>query len=399
VIIINNQYILNNDYYNNTLLVQDAISRIFFAIEEKKETEPDFSFIQRIENKAQRVIQCTQNEKVADELFFELDAQTGTPKSINRFQLVCNSRLCPHCSRRNQRRNLFKIYKEIQEYQTPRFITVGFRAVHTLTKTYIKQISKLHYNFMKELRVKRKWHQKFDLGRFVSVMEIVRHYEGEPKYDSETKEIISYYKKDQWYIHFHTIFDGDYLPNKKENDYLITEIFKRITKGEGNYVYIKKITNKVRDRGKASNYISKYLSKGYEQYPLMKDRIEFFKATRKIRFVRFGGRKRPYRNFSKHFEWCFNEKKTKYVKFSSTRAEQGIDWEDYRYEEACIHVLFELGLEQIEIFDHTESILENLYQNWIEYTGGLHENMHQSRGMVCALFREEALLCEEIRIR
>ncbi len=221
----NNQALINNDIYNNTLLVHNAITGIIFASTPKKKGELSCYHQERQERSAVRIAECILGQGlVSTQLYIELDTITGKPLSIRDYEVCCNSRLCPYCSERNRKRNHFKIYEEISQYKHPRFLTFGFKAVSNLTRHYVKEISKLHNAFIKELHTKRKWHKKFQLGRYCSVMEVKRHHKGDLKKDGGV------YEQDQWYVHFHVIFDGEYLPNNAHNEYLITRILQKATK-------------------------------------------------------------------------------------------------------------------------------------------------------------------------
>ncbi len=93
------------------------------------------------------------------------------------------------------------------------------------------------------------------------------------------------YEYDQWNVHYHVLFDGDYIPQS-----VCSDLFSRVTGGESRYTYIKApgYGQPIAAQKAALRYVLKYLGKveGINNDPSVL--AEFYTATKKVRFYNIG---------------------------------------------------------------------------------------------------------------
>lgn len=194
----------------------------------------------------------------------------------------CNSRLCMYCNKRKRHKLFNRLSKVFATFERLRFLTIGWKNIgfEELTPEYFKKISK----YFERLRQRLKRHG-YEFGTYVCVPETKFHFAGEPKYDSGTGQQIGRYERDEWNVHYHVLFDGDYVPQKE-----ISAALYSITNKETSYAYITGMTdgNPVLNQKKALSYTIKYLGKLEGHNGDLRVLAQFFKGTENVRFYNVG---------------------------------------------------------------------------------------------------------------
>lgn len=232
----------------NTLLVQYALSG----------TNPLLEFYYDSEKRIESVRECIKTGYYNKELI-----KIGNSEDLVMVRLGCNSPLCPHCIEKRKRKSRAKLRLILSRFIQPRFMTLGFKNVQNMDKMKLRECS-MQFNLFKKY-LKRK---KYTLGAYISVLEI------------------KYNKDSGWNIHYHILYDGDYIPRDEA-----IKIFKQVTQGASWYIDIRLMgrSDRVRSKNKAMNYVTKYLSKMSfidEDFRIMS---EFYESTRRMRFLKIHG--------------------------------------------------------------------------------------------------------------
>lgn len=226
----------------------------------------------------------------------KLFRRVGTHE-ISNIHLGCNYKFCPNC-REYRRKFLRRELKEyVMQFQQPRFMTVSFKSQTKLTKDFIKK-SAQEFNITRKL-LKRK---NYNFGNYLNIQEIKYNKKGSQIYDRRNKNLLGYHKENNWNLHYHIIYDGDYIPVK-----LARQLFEQSTKGESWYINVDYISKEsIHNKAKALNYVTKYISKmdlDVDDYDKM---IEYYNATYGIRFLKTYGfailKKCKYQLFRKYLE-------------------------------------------------------------------------------------------------
>jgi hypothetical protein len=122
----------------------------------------------------------------------------------------------------------------------------------------------------------------------VNVLEVKFHKKGEQILRRSDGAVIGEYEYDQWNVHYHILFDGDFIPQGIAQDQ-----FSKATGGESFYTYIKAcaINEPVRYKKSALTYVLKYLGKveGVNNDPRVL--AQFYEATKGLRFYNVGFKK------------------------------------------------------------------------------------------------------------
>lgn len=241
-----NRYNNINDY--NTPLAQYAITG----------TNSLIDFLYTSEKRMENIRQCIQDGSYDSILLKEKEGDLLYNKRIG-----CNSPLCPFCVEKRKRDSRRKFREAVSDFKFPRFMTIGFRNVPDLTREYLKRTA-VEFNTFKRY-IKRRG---YNLGAYIAVMEI--------------KHTVA----KGWNMHYHVIYDGEYIPWKEAGKEL-----KKATKGDSWYVNIQCMAkgDLIRSKMKALNYVTKYISKMYFETESRNIALEYYEATRKIRFIKTYG--------------------------------------------------------------------------------------------------------------
>lgn len=343
-------------YSNSSLFTQVAISGT------KEDYENDVLLNSVIsskdeetkERRVKNIKECQVSGYVSKRLLKEKDAEM-----LLNMRIGCNHRLCPYCNELRRRVYKGKLWSVVQQYKKPRFMTVSFKEVNELSQDYLKKCSK-DFNLLQKY-LKRGLHIKqgisllnqaqkdgfvsdaiykymmyqyknnkyisYSLGNYINILEIEFHAKGEEKERYRTLEsgkrikypTGEYYDHDSWNVHFHLIWDGDFVQT-----FVLRHFLSKITKGKSFYVDTQKIrmSERINEISRALSYVTKYLSKMSCDLEQLDHKIMYYKQTKNIRFVKISGIK-PLRSL--------NDKQ--YTLFTKYLTDQlGWDWEDaYSY--------------------------------------------------------------------
>jgi len=199
----------------------------------------------------------------------------------------CNSRICFHCAK-GRRGKLFNRLKTVfATFDRLRFLTIGFKNTPTIDNGYFKQCS-AQFDLVKKY-LKR---EGYEFGTYVNVLEVKYHRAGEPIIERSSGKTIGTYETAQWNVHYHVLFDGDYIPQASAQ-----KAVEKATRGESFYAYIKEIKashtqQPVTDSKKALSYVIKYLGKLDGHDGNANVLAEFYTATEGIRFYNVGLKKK-----------------------------------------------------------------------------------------------------------
>ena len=187
----------------------------------------------------------------------------------------CNSRLCPFCQATRRKRVYHQLADIFKTYQRLRFLTLGFANVPTLSKGYFLRCQGQFRALKRELQ-KRGYH----FGTYVNVLEVKFHARGEPITSRKSGEVLGEYLRDEWNVHYHVLFDGDYIPQG-----ILSDLLLKVTGGESFYTYIKAPNNDtIHSSGAALHYVLKYLGKVQVNSYTPSVLATFYQATEKVRF-------------------------------------------------------------------------------------------------------------------
>lgn len=315
----------------NTLFTQYAITstNLYFLLNRLTKSVDSEAKEKRITN----ILHCSQGGK-----FYRLYLDS----KFNEWELVrveqgCNSRVCPTCMEKYKSKIRRTMRLNLDSFDSVRFLTPSFQSTTQLTKNYIKQCSSDFSRLREYLartntvgKYRKVLHKLFKLGRISEVRynNVLNHYTTYPsstklnlikryiivleiKYNKEGTLILNEYGKEigkhkgnNWNLHYHMIYDGEYIPRE-----LLSYNLERVTRGESFFIGIKYISPySVRSKEKALNYITKYLSKisfKSDDYEVM---LEYYSAIEKIRFYKTLGVKMtrlPY-FYIPFREWLLN---------------------------------------------------------------------------------------------
>jgi hypothetical protein len=285
-------------------------------------------------NRAKAICKCLLEKKNSFLLLkekYKYDDRGNTIPSQNvlRVNLGCNSRICPHCSKKIKYKTTKELLEKANQFKNPRFLTLSFKNPTHLTREYFLNLNKQVNIFMKLLR------RGYSLKRLNEIFKKI-----ESDYNIKTKKtIVDYYlqnykskqiikfgfdryisimeldyKKESssWNVHFHIIYDGSLIPQSLAMHCLLTA-----SKGVSRIVDIKQIKNNsfrnqsVKNIKYAVLYVTKYISKMYQCFNDSTLSEEYYLSTRQIRFVKAYGFDKPdilpsrYELFSEYLSYSF----------------------------------------------------------------------------------------------
>lgn len=271
----------------------ESILDSFLKVKPKYLESYEDAFKRRIKRKNQ-IFDCMQYKGYKKILMLE----DYTDKIIP-IKLYCNNKMCRACQKRRAIRLRFEIMEIIKGYKNPVLVTYSGRNKEELTRKIIQDEKKI---FMRTREyIKRgnniKTGKKFRFDDYVAVMEIKLNMPNDIKYRIYRKsgrwkrKNVGKYDKKEWNIHFHMIYDGDYIPIKWAKS-----CFKKASKGESHHVCF----NYIRDVENISAYISNYVTKMCFREDFVEEAKTYYKETKGLKFITVEG-KRPekiYRTFN-----------------------------------------------------------------------------------------------------
>jgi len=281
----NNNNISNNK--NNissfTSLVQYALSAKF---QKSYSTEILLKALGYSQQRQESIQLCMEQGFVKKDLYRTLQKDT-----VLNLEFGCNSRVCPHCANQRQKKYRRELKEIVSQYEGAcRFLTIGMIEVQHLTKDYIKRCNRAISRTMDIIRKLKNpfTKQKYSFGNYVNVMEIKHHKAGDVK-KNKKGQVFGHYDADSWNIHYHIVYEGDYIPQK-----LLAEKLRKQTKafpeGVSSYVFINYIQkDSIRNKFKAMNYIAKYISKMDFELSDYSLTLEYLTATKRVNFVKISG--------------------------------------------------------------------------------------------------------------
>lgn len=291
-----NNEIINHDL--NTLFIQDAITGTEYILKQiyrgrNTGFNTERTIYEKREKRIQNVNKCISDGFVTKRLLKE----KGSYKLIKSVQR-CNNRLCSNCNQIFQKRNRSVLRKVVKTYRECRFMTINFKNVEHLNKDYVKKCSR-QFNLMK------KYLNRFSIKK--NLLKILKklldeNHINQDRYDNLNKYYKSYKDKDRvftlgnyinvmeikyskekgWNLHYHILFEGSYIPVEVGR-----EALKRASKSESYYVDIRYISEeRVKNKVKAVNYITKYITKMNYHSEDLSLMMEFYKSTDRMRFIK-----------------------------------------------------------------------------------------------------------------
>lgn len=294
----------NDDNYNNIKesIVEISPSLVQTAITVSRQPQVTLDAVRLLHERgvlgakrAEQIVNCQ-----ADRTVIFICADCGNVAQVK--LQGCGSRLCMYCNGKHRQRNYMRLQGVFGEFETLRFLTLGFRNVSEISENYFKECQEQFRLFKQSLARARhvqgclcgrcdygkKEVKGYTLGGYVNVMEVKFHRKGEIIRSRKDGRVMGEYTYDQWNVHYHILYDGDYIPQGIAQDF-----FSRATGGESFYTYIKACAYRepVQYQKAALRYVLKYLSKleGHGGDPQIIAR--FYEATRKVRFFNIGLKK------------------------------------------------------------------------------------------------------------
>lgn len=246
------------------------------------------------ERRARAIIECDPTKQ-----FHLVCGSCGSLASVR--AAGCGSRLCQHCSKKKRAKLFNRLRDVFSTFDTLRFLTLGFKNTTSIDREYFIKCQRQFHDMVKRLsRAKhpkgcycgrcdegRKNIKGYRFGTYVNVLEVKVHHEGDPRIASGTEDFLGLYETTEYNAHYHTLFDGDYIPQA-----VIQQCFSDATKGESYIVYIKAPAygRPITFRKAALSYVCKYLGK-IEGIKSAEELAQFYIATEKIRFYNVGWKK------------------------------------------------------------------------------------------------------------
>lgn len=342
--------------YDNTLFTSLAITstnKIIDTVTRKHYNRPKSFQLEReaaITKRVQDINNCRQEGNIGKSLVYDKESQ----KLVAVFKR-CNSRMCNNCNERKKVEYRKRLYKLVRSFQTPKLLTLSFKSTKQLKRQQLKDLSKQFMRFREYVLRKENTftRKKYSFNAYVAVMEIKYNKKGDSITDRDTrKKIIGYHKENNWNIHYHMVYDGDYIPV-----YMAREIFKQVTKDKSFYVHIKSF-GKVARKDLALKYVTKYISKMHFNCEELSTMLEYYDATYKIRFLKVYGinykidkneRLRLY-NLLKKDKISYEE----FLYFVLGYQSQYMTWYQYVKSKEVKLEHYELQMIESEIIDKTE---------------------------------------------
>lgn len=242
-----------------------------------------FNYERYREKRIDQILKCSEQGHIKYMLISKKGEYT-----VKKVKITCNSRVCRKCMLKLQNIKKSLISSIIVKYRKPTLATFSPKNYETLSNEDIKKEIRVFARTREYIRRgdNIKTGKKYVFDNSVYVMEIKFHRKGERKYRYEkvhgqiNKVYYGVYKEDSWNIHFHMIYDGDYIPKK-----FAINCFKKASGNRSYNVDLRYLYN-VKD---IVSYISKYISKinfQNEDIHLVK---KYYKETRKIKFISIYG--------------------------------------------------------------------------------------------------------------
>lgn len=258
----------------------------------------------------------------------------------------CNHRSCVHCADKVRKKYIRKLQQELEHYENWSYMVIPFRNVFDLNNEYLKFTSKVKDRIFKTLR------KKYRIEANVTVVEIVVHEKGDKMYHSFYDKIehrwkkkhVGHYIRKSYNVHYNIIFSGDFLPQWEVKKYL------QLYSGDSNIVninYIGSSKHGFRSFKKALYYVTKYINKMTPKIKDLNTAIEYYKAIRLFKFVRYQ-----------------RIKKVPKIKYYSVYKylRDIYSYDHYRTLEVVTNLLVKMNKFGLTIYDPSKCIEENVFQ-------------------------------------
>lgn len=256
----------------------------------------DFKVAERL-NKNTGLVEDVTSGKIANAMLsceqFKLLIECDDCQSQFAVDYHCGNRMCPICNKLRYKSNYAKALKIVSQFKNPRFLTLTFKVQKHICKDDFKRFSEAwrrFYNVYVNQRSKDLTGHNYRIIRAMCTKEIPFHKPGEKKFKYDPK-----LKADVWtgdfynevtygyHPHLHIIYDGTYMAFED-----IKMLWKKAT-GSEDVVWIEDL-NKQKKANRlhaAINYITKYISKGFD-VPV-ECLNEFLPASYGMKFTTFKG--------------------------------------------------------------------------------------------------------------
>lgn len=264
-----------------------------------------FPAFERKQHRINNILSCSKTGKINSKLYVDLDS-----RKVYDVKYGCNSKLCPNCVEKHKKNWRGKCHDVVKKYKDPRFMTVSFKNVTTISEEYLVKCNHEFMRVREQIRDFRLWDtfskkKRLELSKkglkrknykplyridsYINVMEIKRNYKGDAvfhyyrdKHHKWKKKFIGYRDKTDWNMHYHIIYDGSFI-NQRD----IRKIFYKVTKGESHHIDLQWCSqDRIHNRARALNYITKYISKMIIPNKDVPTMIEYYNATFNKKFIK-----------------------------------------------------------------------------------------------------------------